>query len=116
LLIKKDRPQIGRLRDIESNILNYISFLAYRCLAYFQRYALVKEGETTNDVFGFLTTEPNREARAIHPKAMPVILRTRGEIDIWMAEPWSDASSLQRPLHDQALTIVAKGEKQDFSI
>jgi hypothetical protein len=32
----------------------------------------VKEGETTNDLFGFLTTEPNAEIRAIHPKAMPV--------------------------------------------
>jgi putative SOS response-associated peptidase YedK len=36
----------------------------------------VKEGETTNDLFGFLTTEPNKEVAAIHPKAMPVILRT----------------------------------------
>ena len=34
----------------------------------------VKEGETTNDIFAFLTTEPNRVVGAIHPKAMPVIL------------------------------------------
>ena len=33
----------------------------------------VKEGETTNDLFAFLTTEPNAEVAAIHPKAMPVI-------------------------------------------
>lgn len=32
----------------------------------------VKEGETTNDLFAFLTTEPNKEVGAIHPKAMPV--------------------------------------------
>ncbi len=37
----------------------------------------VKEGETTNDLFAFLTTEPNAEVGAIHPKAMPVILTTR---------------------------------------
>ena len=37
----------------------------------------VKEGETTNDLFGFLTTEPNAEVGAIHPKAMPVILAPR---------------------------------------
>ena len=36
----------------------------------------VKEGETTNDLFGFLTTEPNDGVAAIHPKAMPVILTT----------------------------------------
>ena len=38
----------------------------------------VKEGETTNDLFAFLTTEPNAVVGAIHPKAMPVILTTRG--------------------------------------
>ena len=37
----------------------------------------VKEGETTNDLFAFLTTEPNAEVGAIHPKAMPVILTTQ---------------------------------------
>jgi putative SOS response-associated peptidase YedK len=54
----------------------------------------VKEGETTNDVFGFLTTEPNREVYAIHPKAMPVIFRAREEIDLWMAAPTSEALKL----------------------
>jgi putative SOS response-associated peptidase YedK len=73
----------------------------------------VKEGETTNDVFGFLTTEPNVEVGAIHPKAMPVILRTREEIDLWMTEPWSDAARLQRPLPDATLMIMARGSKQD---
>src|SRR4030088_3006563 len=34
----------------------------------------VKEGETTNDIFAFLTTEPNNVVGSIHPKAMPVIL------------------------------------------
>ena len=41
----------------------------------------VKEGETTNDLFAFLTTEPNSEVGAIHPKAMPVILTTPEEIE-----------------------------------
>ena len=30
----------------------------------------MKEGETTNDLYAFLTTEPNREVGTIHPKAM----------------------------------------------
>ena len=38
----------------------------------------VKEGETTNDLFAFLTTEANAEVGAIHPKAMPVILTEPG--------------------------------------
>jgi putative SOS response-associated peptidase YedK len=73
----------------------------------------VKEGETTNDLFGFLTTEPNREVGEIHPKAMPVILTARQEIDLWMTAPAEDALKLQRPLADGALTVVARGKKED---
>jgi putative SOS response-associated peptidase YedK len=45
----------------------------------------VREGETTNDIFAFLTINPNAEEAATHEKAMPVILRTSEEIDTWMA-------------------------------
>jgi putative SOS response-associated peptidase YedK len=44
----------------------------------------VKEGETTNDIYGFLTTAPNVEVKAIHPKAMPVILTTPAEVEVWL--------------------------------
>lgn len=73
----------------------------------------VKEGETTNDLYAFLTCEPNAEVGAIHPKAMPVILRTRDEIDVWMTAPAEEALKLQRPLQDGSLRVVARGEKQD---
>jgi putative SOS response-associated peptidase YedK len=73
----------------------------------------VKEGETINDLFGFLTTEPNKEVGVIHPKAMPVIPTTRAEIDLWMPAPATDALKLQRPLADGALRIVARGGKED---
>jgi putative SOS response-associated peptidase YedK len=73
----------------------------------------VKEGETTNDLFAFLTTEPNREVGAVHPKAMPVILTTPEEIDLWMTGPAEEALHLQRPLADGALTVVARGERKD---
>ncbi len=73
----------------------------------------VKEGETANDLFGFLTTEPNAEVGAIHPKAMPVILATEDEIERWLTAPAEEALTLQRPLADGALTIVARGQKKD---
>ena len=71
----------------------------------------VKEGETSNDLFAFLTTEPNAEVGAIHPKAMPVILTSVEEIEQWLTAPAVDALKLQRPLPDGALKIVARGSK-----
>ncbi|MGH9353866.1 MAG: SOS response-associated peptidase [Terriglobia bacterium] len=73
----------------------------------------IKEDETTNDIFAFLTTDPNAEVGAIHRKAMPVILRTPEEMEAWMTVPTVDALKLQRPLPDGTLRIVAQGAKED---
>lgn len=73
----------------------------------------VKEGETTNDLFGFFTTEPNDVVAPVYPKAMPVILTTASEIQTWLTAPADEALSLQRPLPSGALRIVAKGSKKD---
>ena len=73
----------------------------------------VREGEVTCDLFGFLTTEPNKEVAAIHPKAMPVILTKPAEIEQWMTAPVEDALKLQRSLADDSLRIVGTGEKED---
>lgn len=76
----------------------------------------LKEGEVTSDLFAFLTTEPNKEVGAIHPKAMPVILCTPEEIDRWLTAPTAEALSMQRPLPDGALRIVARGAKSDGAL
>jgi putative SOS response-associated peptidase YedK len=72
------------------------------------------EGEHT--LFGFLTTEPNDEVGAIHPKAMPVILTNPDDIETWMSAPAEEALRLQRPLRDGELTIVARGDRKDEAL
>ena len=73
----------------------------------------VKEGETTNDLYAFLTTDPNKEVGAIHPKAMPAILTTSDEWETWLTADWATAGKLQRPLPDGELKVVANGGKSD---
>ena len=66
----------------------------------------LKEGETTNDLFAFLTVEPNNVVAPIHPKAMPVILRSQEAVTHWLTAPAEDALKLQRPFPDGGIEVI----------
>jgi len=66
-----------------------------------------------HELFAFLTTTPNATVAPIHAKAMPVILISPAAIDWWLTAPTERALRLQRPLPDNFIRIVARGEKED---
>ena len=73
----------------------------------------MKRGETTNDLCAFLTTEPNKEVGAIHPKAMPVIFTRPEEWDTWLHGNESEDVTLQPPLREGLHTAVARGNEEN---
>ena len=71
------------------------------------------DGETTNDLFAFLTTEPNAEVGIIHPKAMPVILTMPKRSEDQDTALSDEALKLQRPLQTGRLKSLREGVKED---
>ncbi|WEJ56754.1 SOS response-associated peptidase family protein [Devosia sp. FJ2-5-3] len=66
------------------------------------------EGALSHQLFAFFTTKPNDIVVAVHEKAMPVILQSEEERDVWLGAPWSEAKALQKPLPDGVLEVIAR--------
>ena len=54
-----------------------------------------------------------RWAAPVHPKAMPVLLTGPDEWARWLTVPAEEALTLQRPLPDGELKVVAAGQQRD---
>ncbi|ASJ61115.1 hypothetical protein KEM44_29995 [Sinorhizobium meliloti] len=68
----------------------------------------VKDGLTTDDLYGFLTADPNDVVKPIHEKAMPVLLLTKEDTDVGMSAPWEEAQQLARPAPNHAIMITSR--------
>jgi putative SOS response-associated peptidase YedK len=64
-------------------------------------------------LYSFLTTEANASVRPVHAKAMPVMLTTPEEMEVWLQAPVEEALALQQPLPADTLRIVATGVRSD---
>lgn len=72
--------------------------------------------ESERLLYSILTTQSNDTVRPIHTQAMPVILTTSDECETWMKAPADEALTLQRPLPNEALGIVASGDRKDEAV
>lgn len=68
----------------------------------------VKDGLTCDDLFAFLTTDPNAIVKPIHQDAMPVLLLSQDDADVWMSAPWDEAQHLVHPAPDDAIMVTSR--------
>jgi putative SOS response-associated peptidase YedK len=78
--------------------------------------AILELTPVTQDRTGHLPPLP-----AIYPNSMapvvrqaePVLLTTPDEMDTWLEAPWEVAHELRRPVPDNDMLIVRKGNRKD---
>lgn len=65
----------------------------------------------TGPAYAFLTCAPNALVGAVHPKAMPVILRTE-DYDQWLHAPFEGAAALAVAYPAQAMRMIDEGKPE----
>src|SRR5260221_6702 len=63
-------------------------------------------------LYSILTTEPNGVVQPIHDKAMPVMLMTAEDVEVWLNGTLEQALKLQKPQPDDTLVITPYDEKK----
>jgi putative SOS response-associated peptidase YedK len=76
-----------------------------------RRWSIREPNVGLHRLYAILTTEPNGVVRPIHDKAMPVLLMTAQDVDVWLNGTLEEALKLQKPQPDDALVITPYIEK-----
>lgn len=72
----------------------------------------IKTGWEQIDLFAFLTTDPVEPVKSVHPKAMPVVLNTAHDQDLWMSGDWGEVAHLQSV--EASKTQLARFSREQF--
>jgi putative SOS response-associated peptidase YedK len=77
---------------------------------------LKKNGETVEqEVFAFMTTEPNALTASINHERMPVLLSNPDDFETWLSAPPEEAFKLARSYAAEQMRIVQSGsERKDM--
>ncbi len=75
-----------------------------------------KNGETVEqEVFAFMTTEPNALTASINHERMPVLLSNPDDFETWLSAPPQEAFKLARSYAAEQMQIVQSGsERKDL--
>jgi putative SOS response-associated peptidase YedK len=75
---------------------------------------LKKGGETAEqEVFAFLTTEPNELTASINHERMPVLISDPADFETWLSAPPQDAFRLARSYAAEQMRIVQSGADRE---
>jgi len=75
---------------------------------------LKKDGETVEqEVFAFMTTEPNQLTSSINHERMPVLITDPADFDTWLLAPPQEAFRLARSYTAEQMQIVQSGSERE---
>jgi putative SOS response-associated peptidase YedK len=56
-------------------------------------------------------TSANSVVKPVHAKAMPVLLLTDADVEIWLTAPTDEALKLQKPAPDDAVIVLPEEKR-----
>ncbi len=78
------------------------------------RYSLKKNGDNVDqEVFAFMTTEPNELTQSTNHERMPVLMSDPDDFETWLSGSTEDAFKLARSYAADQMRIVQSGSERE---